>query len=1051
MKRLLFLLLLGASTLGCQPLPAPSPGPGKEYGIRDSVVVDWRASETSDESTFEVEVFRVEGEDESPIFSLRTPSNTSQASLGEYRRSGQLSPGGTYSYRVRHRKGTDEQSKWSPSSRFSVQPFLPPIIDPAPPFPAREKVILKWKPMVTDPDARYEVELGDHKDIESLSEDKPCDKALTRRQGVTSPELDVTVHRGQLLRYDLAVQDKDRAEYWFRVRQSIGNDLTKWSKPQPFRLAIYPAPELGNTVIEPTDKAFTVDWKDVEGAVGYRFELSSDANFDDEDHIYWAHVSSSEVDLRRLAKLKGNEGTRRWDFAKTFHVRVHALPAGFWKVSTVSFAAPPVVPTSDIELDVPQDEYRLTWGRVEKAERYTIEVYTDEQVRSGDWDGLPPHCLLERRVTKNDAGLDLDLTPYVDRDARNRKIGLGPEPGKRWLRLSERYHYRVLAHLPQLPDPFPGPLKRLRMDVRPPTPQFPTGEIDGNPLPSFRWDKPGEFEQNRYEVWINRELQDEKRPHKRFYAEDDASGLEWKDPQVQAALQRFAASRRNQTSATGGADEPDFFEIDTVYYWRIRTIHKGSGRVEVGSWSDWARFRVRRAAPKVQTAERLARSTTPRLDFEFDSWDRQSLLVKAVEIEIAPTSEGFSGRDLIRIKRDAIQQGLNSYFLQRRLAPNVVYNWRIRSVYEDDRFSEWRVAGQLRIPPNPPEKFAVGLISKTENIQEWMPAFDDSFTTLAYSTGYPRDERLVALADTIDPEFWQAPKEESPGYIFTKKMSHSARGMPLESAARGSFAESLRRGGFHVFREPTWTGDRRVFFSSNQYDSLSFARLSIMSRATDAPAQTAVVSAKSDESLLFPDVSSDGKTLCYTRARFDRDSMDELERAVRDLQRDPNLFGRYLAARSKAAQSVTYEIWTCDTNGAGKTFITKGAFGRFCPVGDELLFVNQASPDTPWNLWTCTTQGSKLSMIVQGPRGGRIAYPAWSNDGARIAYSANQASDDNDDIWIYDRKTGKQTQITQVLDDDRCPVWGKDDKYIVFVSFREGNYDLWYADITSLK
>ncbi|MBL4844319.1 MAG: PD40 domain-containing protein [Planctomycetes bacterium] len=68
-----------------------------------------------------------------------------------------------------------------------------------------------------------------------------------------------------------------------------------------------------------------------------------------------------------------------------------------------------------------------------------------------------------------------------------------------------------------------------------------------------------------------------------------------------------------------------------------------------------------------------------------------------------------------------------------------------------------------------------------------------------------------------------------------------------------------------------------------------------------------------------------------------------------------------------------------------------------------------------------------------------------------MAYVQRQSADGNDDIWVKDLKTFNASQITTVLDDDRSPVWGKDDKYILFVSEREGNFDIWSADVSKLK
>ena len=147
---------------------------------------------------------------------------------------------------------------------------------------------------------------------------------------------------------------------------------------------------------------------------------------------------------------------------------------------------------------------------------------------------------------------------------------------------------------------------------------------------------------------------------------------------------------------------------------------------------------------------------------------------------------------------------------------------------------------------------------------------------------------------------------------------------------------------------------------------------------------------------------------------------------------------------------MSYEIWTANTNGSSKSYLTPGRKGVFSPDGKKIAFLSRDRQGAPWSMWLCSSRGGSLQQIVPPPTiNSRLDHPRWSSDGSKIAYVSNQAG--NDDVWIYDVKTGKRTQITQALDDDRCPVWGKDDKYIMFVSYREGNYDLWYVDVSSMN
>ena len=134
------------------------------------------------------------------------------------------------------------------------------------------------------------------------------------------------------------------------------------------------------------------------------------------------------------------------------------------------------------------------------------------------------------------------------------------------------------------------------------------------------------------------------------------------------------------------------------------------------------------------------------------------------------------------------------------------------------------------------------------------------------------------------------------------------------------------------------TPSGRIFFASNQYDTLSYLRLSIMSRMLDAPAQTAVLSASSDDSLLFPDISKDGKKVCFTVAKFDREKIQEVERYYRSNTNDREWFE---SARKDLETDVSYEIWTANTNGSSKSYLTPGRKGVFSPDGTKIAFLSR--------------------------------------------------------------------------------------------------------------
>jgi TolB protein len=77
------------------------------------------------------------------------------------------------------------------------------------------------------------------------------------------------------------------------------------------------------------------------------------------------------------------------------------------------------------------------------------------------------------------------------------------------------------------------------------------------------------------------------------------------------------------------------------------------------------------------------------------------------------------------------------------------------------------------------------------------------------------------------------------------------------------------------------------------------------------------------------------------------------------------------------------------------------------------------------------------------------AYPAFSNDGKKLAYTSNQNG--NWEVYILDLNTYSLTNVSNSSSYDSHPSWSPDDQWLVYESDRSGNLDLFIQSVTSLS
>ena len=205
-----------------------------------------------------------------------------------------------------------------------------------------------------------------------------------------------------------------------------------------------------------------------------------------------------------------------------------------------------------------------------------------------------------------------------------------------------------------------------------------------------------------------------------------------------------------------------------------------------------------------------------------------------------------------------------------------------------------------------------------------------------------------------------------------------------------------------------------------------------------------------------PRVSPDGNNIVYLSDEagdlevnlVDRkgESITRLTHNLGD-DRDPSWSpnGQRLAFISE--KDETPEVYLMAGDGSGQTRVTSDSvadrMGDWSPDGEWLVLYRSAE-EPEQGLWLRNPHGVNLVPLTTE----QDSSPAWAPNGQSIAFVRTNL--DNADIYIVNRlKDGtwqddtELTRLTQHQSDDLSPVWSPDSKTIAFVSYRDGNAEIY--------
>lgn len=129
----------------------------------------------------------------------------------------------------------------------------------------------------------------------------------------------------------------------------------------------------------------------------------------------------------------------------------------------------------------------------------------------------------------------------------------------------------------------------------------------------------------------------------------------------------------------------------------------------------------------------------------------------------------------------------------------------------------------------------------------------------------------------------------------------------------------------------------------------------------------------------------------------------------------------------------------------GFTLVTQiqDRYPRWEHNGEALWFYSNRMGS--WDLYRIGADGSNLERITS--EAGDELVPVASPDGTWVAYVKKATAEADEELYILNRATGEQRNLSNHPKNDTDPNWSPDGQRLVFTSNRSGNYEIWEIHI----